>query len=274
MGLMSREYITYGGISIINAIPAWLGGSLAIDLKVKTRISEGSCEANDFIKFILNYLGSKFGFKREICVEVNSEVPQGSGLKSNSAVAVGVIYNLLRFLGKDAGPVEAAKLAAEVTKIHGSSITGAFDDASAAILGGAVLTDNKSLRIIRQLNPGSLTVVITGYMEKKRLQVIDRLRVLSGIYQVLFDMALGGDLWRAATINGILVAESLGYHNALESIGVALRLGAVASGVSGNGPSVYAVFKPGEEGPFIDYIRSTWGYYLVTSLVGIRYSIS
>ncbi|ADY01632.1 shikimate kinase [Vulcanisaeta moutnovskia 768-28] len=273
MGSRDEEYITYGGISIINAVPAWLGGSLAIDLKVKTRISEGSCEMNDFINFILNYLGSRLGFIHGVCVEVNSEVPPGSGLKSNSAVAVGVVYSLLRFLGKDVNPVDAAKLAAEVTRAHGSSITGAFDDASAAILGGAVLTDNKSLRIIKQLNPDSLTVVITGYMERKRLQAIDRLRALSGIYQALFNMALSGDLWRAATINGMLIAESLEYHNALKAIGVALRLGAVASGVSGNGPSIYAIFKAGEEGPFIDYIRSTWGYHLITSLVGIRYLV-
>ncbi|WP_243666056.1 hypothetical protein [Vulcanisaeta sp. JCM 16159] len=97
---------------------------------------------------------------------------------------------------------------------------------------------------------------------------------MSGIYQALFSMAINGDLWRAATINGILVAESLGYYNALETIGRALRLGAVASGVSGNGPSIYAIFRPGEEGPFIDYISSTWSYYLVTKLVEIRYLVS
>jgi GHMP kinases C terminal. len=70
-----------------------------------------------------------------------------------------------------------------------------------------------------------------------------------------------------------LVAESLGYHKALETIGAALRLGALASGVSGNGPSVYAVFKPGEEGPFIDYIINSWGYYLTTVFVEPIYSI-
>ncbi|WP_243671539.1 hypothetical protein [Vulcanisaeta sp. JCM 16161] len=136
-----------------------------------------------------------------------------------------------------------------------------------------MLTDNRSLKVIKQVSQDPLTVVITGYRTRKKLQNLGRLGALSGIYQALFNMALGGDLWRAATINGILVAESLGYYNALETIGTALRLGAVASGVSGNGPSIYAVFKPGEEGPFIDYIRSTWGYYLVTRLVETRYLV-
>ena len=275
MGLMGGEYITYGGISIINAVPAWLGGAAAIDLKVRVKAREGFCEMSDFIRFVINYLRGRFNFNYEICVEVDSEVPQGSGLKSNSAVAVGVIHAVLSLLrGGDVDPLESARLAAEVTRAHGSSITGAFDDASAAILGGVVFTDNKSLRVIRQLNIEPLTVVITGYGDRKNLQSIDRLRALSGVYRELFGMALNGDLWRVATINGILVAESLGYYRALETIGAAMRLGALASGVSGNGPSIYAVFKPGDEGPFIDYIRNTWGYYLITRLVGIRYLLS
>lgn len=37
----NEEYITYGGISIINAIPAWLGGAVAVDLKVRVKINDG-----------------------------------------------------------------------------------------------------------------------------------------------------------------------------------------------------------------------------------------
>ncbi len=272
MNLVNREYITYGGISIINAVPAWLGGAAAINLRVRVRVREGACPMSEFVNFIINYLRARLGLDRDFCVEVDSEVPPGSGLKSNSAVAVGVIHGVLSLLG-DADPIMSAKLAAEATRAHGSSITGAFDDASAAILGGIVLTDNKSLRVIRQLNPEPLTVVITGYNDRKNLQYIDRLRALSGVYRELFSMALNGDLWRAATMNGVLVAEALGYHRALETIGAAMRLGALASGVSGNGPSIYAVFRPGDEGPFIDYIGNTWKYYLVTKLVSTRYLV-
>ncbi len=265
------EYITYGGISIINAIPAWLGGAAAVDLPVRIRVREGYCDSEDFIRFILNYLERELGVDLNVCVYVESAVPRASGLKSNSAIAVGVVYAVMNFLGRQVSPTDAARLAAVITKAHGSSITGAFDDASAAILGGVVLTDNKAMRVIRQFDVGDSTIVITGYKEVKRLGDIDRLRRLTGLYTALFDMAVNGDLWRAATINGILVAESLGYHRALETIGAALRMGATASGVSGNGPSVYAVFKPGEEGPFIDYIMSTWGYYLATGFVSTRF---
>ncbi len=267
------EYITYGGISIINAIPAWLGGAIAIDLKVKVAVNEGFCKMDDFLLFILNYLEREFNSKINACINVESEVPSASGLKSNSAVAAGVIYAVTRFMGRDLNPVEVARLAAIITRAHGSSITGAFDDASAATLGGAVLTDNKSMRIIKQIPIGELKVLITGYREKKNLSNIDRLKSLSRIYRELFNIALNGDLWRATTINGILVAESLMYYRSLETIGAALGLGAVAAGVSGNGPSVFAIFKPGEEGPFIDYVEENWGYYLVTNPVNTRYIV-
>lgn len=267
------EYITYGGVSIVNAIPAWLGGAIAIDLKVKVTVNEGSCNMNDFLLFILNYLEREFNSKINVCINVNSEVPSASGLKSNSAVAAGVIYAMMRFMDRDINPVEAARLTAIITRAHGSSITGAFDDASAAILGGAVLTDNKSMKIIKQLPISELKVLITGYKEKKKLSNIDRLKSLSGIYRELFNIALNGDLWRATTINGILVAESLRYHRALDTIGAALGLGAVTAGVSGNGPAIFAMFKPGEEGPFIDYVERNWGYYLLTNPVGARYIV-
>ncbi|MFB6470154.1 MAG: shikimate kinase [Vulcanisaeta sp. AZ3] len=273
MGRGIVEYITYGGISIINAIPAWLGGTAAINLLSRVRVTEGTCSVDGFMSFILNYLRDKWGLDANVCVSVDSSIPESSGLKSNSAVAVGIVHAVMDFLGRPISPLESARLASIITKAHGSSITGAFDDASASILGGVVFTDNKSMTIIKHRAVDELRVIITGYKESKRLSRINRLRALSGVYSALFEMAVNGDLWRAATINGMLVAEALGYHRALETISNALRLGALASAVSGNGPSIYAVFKAGEEGPFVDYVVSSWGYYLTTSLVGPRYSV-
>ncbi len=35
--------------------------------------------------------------------------------------------------------------------------------------------------------------------------------------------------------------------------------------ISGNGPSLFAVFRDGEEGPFLDFVDRTYGYYIHTS---------
>ncbi len=265
---MSVEFTAYAGISIVNAIPALKGVVAAIDLPARVRAYYGECKAEGLIGFILNELGVK-----GVCVEVESRIPPKSGLKSNSAIATAVIYAVRRLIGEPITPLEAARLAAVLTKRHGSSITGAFDDASASALGGVVFTDNGKLEILKHdVLTGDYIVVIAGYKDEKRLENLERLRRLSGIFAEIFEMAFNGDLWRAAVLNGLLVAESLGYYKAIKAIGKALSLGALACGVSGNGPTIYAVFKKGEEGVFVDYVEEEWGYHMEVEFVPPRNS--
>jgi Archaeal shikimate kinase len=100
MAMDNVEYITYGGVSIVNAIPAWLGGAAAVNLPVRVRVAKGFCEHDEFLTFIINYLRDKIGIDTDICIQVDSQVPRASGLKSNSAVAVGVVHAIMRLLGK------------------------------------------------------------------------------------------------------------------------------------------------------------------------------
>ncbi|WP_292000166.1 shikimate kinase [Caldivirga sp.] len=259
------EYTTYGGVSIINAIPSLRGGTMAIDLPVRVNVSKGNCAMDEFTSFIVKYVSTRLGIKEEYCIKVNSNVPMASGLKSNSAVAVGVTYALTEAAEVGLSKIDAIRIAAEATKAHGSSITGAFDDAAASLLGGVVLTDNRLMKIIKHINPqNDVVVVITGFREGKKPISIDALRGLSSLYHDLTHWALDGKIWEAATINGIMVAKALGYVNQLRVIGEALSRGALSAGVSGNGPSVYAVFKDGEEGPYVDYINKHWGYLILT----------
>ena len=267
------EFTTYGGISILNAIPALVGAAMAISLEAKAHVEPGSCEMDEFAKFIINYASRALSISGDYCAKVESNIPSSSGLKSNSAVASAIIYALAHEAGIGLKPIEAAALAAEATKAHGSSITGAFDDASASVLGGITVTDNSVNRLIMHANaPEEVTIVITGHRGVKALNNIDSLRGLAPLFNDLIPIVLRGDYFRAATINGLLVAEALGYYRELFIIGKALSMGALASGVSGNGPSVYAIFKDGEEGPFIDFVESLMGYYIRAKPIGVRFS--
>ncbi|MFP3240386.1 MAG: shikimate kinase [Caldivirga sp.] len=258
------EYVTYGGVSIINAIPALRGGVMAIDLPVRVELTNGRCVMDEFTSFILNYASRRLNVNGEYCARVNSSVPVSSGLKSNSAVAAGIVYALAMLSGVGLSEVDAARIAAEATRAHGSSITGAFDDASASLLRGIVLTDNRLMKVVRHLKPpGDVTVVVTGFKERKRPINVNELRRLASIYIDLFHWALNGEIWHAATVNGIMVARALGYDGQLKAIGEALSNGALAAGVSGNGPSVFAVFKDGEEGPYVEYVDRQWGYLIL-----------
>jgi len=67
-------------------------------------------------------------------------------------------------------------------------------------------------------------------------------------------------------LNGVAVAEILGYDTT--PIEESLRKGALAAGISGNGPSLFAACKEGEEGPLMDYLSSL-GRVLRTEAVPI-----
>ena len=243
---------------------------MAIDLPVRVNVSKGKCPMDEFTSFIVKYASLKLGIKEDYCIRVNSSVPVASGLKSNSAVAVGVTYALAMTTGVELSKIDVIRIAAEATKAHGSSITGAFDDASASLLGGIVLTDNRLMKLIKHINPpNDVVVIVTGFNEGKKTININALRSLSIIYHDLMHWALEGKLWESATINGIMVAKALGYVKQLRAISEALGKGALAAGVSGNGPSVYAVFKIGDEGPYIDYVNRHWGYLILTKPIPI-----
>lgn len=259
------EYVTYGGVSIINAIPSLRGGVMAVDLPVKVELTSGECNMDEFISFVISHSMRVLGINGRYCVKVNSSIPIASGLKSNSAVAAGIVYALIKSLNLGLDAVDAARVAAEATRAHGSSITGAFDDASASLLRGIVLTNNGTMRVIKRINPPSdVVIVITGFRERKANINIDALRALRDVYMDIFHWALRGDIWRAALVNGLMIAKALGYGRQLKAIGEALSKGALTAGVSGNGPSVYAVFREGEEGPYVDYVNDEWGYLIVT----------
>ena len=49
---------------------------------------------DEFTSFIVKYASARLRIREEYCIRVNSNVPVASGLKSNSAVAVGVTYAL------------------------------------------------------------------------------------------------------------------------------------------------------------------------------------
>jgi len=141
-------------------------------------------------------------------------------------------------------------LSAILSKASGLSVTGALDDATAAYWGGVSFTDNTQMRIIKVIQPPKEISVIIGIGGKRR--VIDRVRLMSlaDNFKRAFALAYSGDLYRAMNINGRSVAEAMGYN--LEPILGAYQKGALASGITGNGPAYFAVVAEGDEGPVLE----------------------
>ena len=78
------------------------------------------------------------------------------------------------------------------------------------------------------------------------------MKSVASAVKIAYKEALGGNIWSALTLNGLIYSSALGYDSspALD----ALNAGARAAGLSGTGPAVTAIVS--EEN--IDSVRDAW----------------
>lgn len=258
----------FGGITIVNAVPSWFGGAIAIDLRVSARVR--ACHTrctyqSKLVETIAKYFMTRYSLQ-PFEIEIHSEIPPMSGLKSSSAVAVASIKAIVNRFSID--ELCIPRLAAELSKEAGASITGALDDAAAAYYGGAVLTDNLNMKILRLFEPPheiSTVVAVKGF---RGIHIdVEKLRRYSSIFYDIFLRALEGGIFEAMRLNGLAIARFLGYDE--DPIIEVLNRGALAAGVSGNGPSVFVVCRKGDEHYFADILSKYYNDIRVVNVVGV-----
>ncbi len=258
----------YGGVSVVNAVPSWLGSTMAINLRVSVHIDlckpSNTCKYQSrLVEYIAKYFMRRYNIPR-IKVYISSEIPPSSGLKSSSAVAIAMIKSIVsRFSIYEPS---IPRLAAELSLLAGVSITGALDDASASYYGGISFTDNLNMNILKVIDvPKEYSVILLYYSSRKPVDV-GVLRRYAHIFRDIFELAYQGEIFRAMTMNGLLISRILGYDESIPRR--AIELGALAVGVSGNGPTIFAVTRSGDEGPIYEYF-SRYSVTRVVSAVGI-----
>ena len=80
--------------------------------------------------------------------------PCGQRLKSSSTAANAAVLATLDAMGEEMDLIEAAKIGVAAAREAGETITGALDDALASMLGGAVVTDNRNMKLLKRDRPG------------------------------------------------------------------------------------------------------------------------
>ncbi|RZH67058.1 shikimate kinase [Natrinema altunense] len=174
-------------------------------------------------------------------VHTESEVPMAAGLKSSSAAANATVLATLDALAvADAVErIDACRLGVRAARDAGVTATGAFDDASASMLGGVTVTDNTADALLAREEVDWNALVYTppeqAYSADADVSACERVAPMADLVE---ELALDGRYGEAMTVNGFAFCGALEFStdpmiDALPDVtGVSL---------SGTGPSYVAV---------------------------------
>ena len=253
----------FGAGTIINAIATWKGAAFGIDLKTEAEVIltedkkiQGYIEEGGDTRLIercVELTLLKFGAKQGAKVSTKSEIPIASGLKSSSAAANATVFATLDALGETLEPIDAIKIGVQAALDAKVTITGAFDDACASMLGGFVITDNKKMELISRVERDFEVLILAP--EKKVFSSstnVTRSRLIGRWVDMAYKEALAGDFEKAMTLNGFLYCAALGFST--EPMMAALEVGIEGVSLSGTGPAHTALGSP----KLLDKLEPVW----------------
>jgi shikimate kinase len=276
---MEGRATALGAGTVLNALATGTGAAFALDIEtsahvelddsgsVTGEIAEAPEADTALIERCVELAVERYGDGQGGHVRTESEVPLAAGLKSSSAAANATVLATLSALdveiagaGDEQAPRDsvrttrkaACRLGVQAARDAGVTVTGAFDDASASMLGGVTVTDNDtdSLLVRERFEYDALvwTPAERAYSADADL---DRCRQIAPMANLVAELALDGRYGEAMTVNGLAYASALGFPTepAVEAMphvaGVSL---------SGTGPSVVAI----GDRPDLERVRSDW----------------
>jgi len=270
---MKADAISYGAVTVVNAISMGKGAALGIDLWTRANVtlnnSAGEVDVciksdpNENPRLTVAVVRSVLGWFRQenkhgAKVEIDSNIPIARGLKSSSAAANAITLATLGALGKKLPDLEVVKLGVKAAVEAGVTITGAFDDACASYFGRLVVTDNKRLKIERSYDIRKRYHVLIHVPESKSYTIssnVEGMKEIAPLIRAAHEQARRGSFWDAMCFNGYAHSVALGYDPSI--VLKALSAGAIASGLSGKGPAVAAVVPPSK----VDSVKEAWKNY-------------
>ncbi|QZX99312.1 shikimate kinase [Halobaculum rubrum] len=250
-----------GAGTVVNALATGRGAAFALDLETSATVAldpnaegvtgtiAGAPDGDTtLIERCVERVVDRYGTGEGGAVETESEVPTAAGLKSSSAAANATVVATLSALGlevandpdADVTKTEACRVGVRAARDAGVTVTGAFDDASASMLGGVTVTDNTADELLVSDDPFAEHALVwtppeRAYSADTDVSACERVAPMA---ELATEMALEGDYVRAMTVNGLAFSAALGFPTdpAVEAM-------ADCDGVSlsGTGPSVVAV---------------------------------
>lgn len=253
-----------GAITIVNALACGKGGAVSLKLptiaRVELKEAPGNWDASingksskpalpiQTVKRAIRKLGKNPRLYSG-SVQTFVSAPVGVGLKTSSSSSIAIALATFAAFGKTTyNRRHILDCSVSASLASGVSVTGALDDAAACMLGGVNFTDNSRRRILSSHRlPHNMKVVIkVPDGGSRRASVgLSTVRKFAQLSESIFNVGMGGSIWKAMTLNGFLFSSIYGYptSDTLE----ALEAGAVGAGLSGTGPAVAAVFDRSRE---------------------------
>lgn len=268
---MYGRAVAPGAGTVVNALATGRGSAFALDVETTASVRltpDGGVDGEiagtpdgdtSLIERCVETVVERFGDGHGGRVRTTSAVPTAAGLKSSSAAANATILATLAALDVSVGgdeedgdisAVEACRLGVDAAREAGVTVTGAFDDASASMLGGVTVTDNERDVLLDRMGFDREAVVWTpperAYSADTDTAACERVAPMA---THAVELALAGNVETAMTVNGLAFSAALDYSTA-PAVEAMPHCGGVS--LSGTGPSVVAV------GDDLDRVADAW----------------
>ncbi|MFD1641643.1 shikimate kinase [Halohasta litorea] len=275
-----------GAGTVLNALATHTGAAFGIDVDTTATVDlDASVESvtgeiaaapdgdTRLIERCVELVTERFGNGEGGTVHTDSEVPMAAGLKSSSAAANATVLAALDALGvsvvdptgegeldgeaavgasDEITYLDACRLGVEAARDVGVTITGAFDDAAASMVGGVVVTDNDTDELLaRETREWDVLVWTPPERAYSADADVDRCGNITEMAELVEELALDGRYGKAMTVNGLAYSAALDF-----ATDPAVEAMPHAEGVSlsGTGPSVVAV----GDGESLAAVREQW----------------
>jgi shikimate kinase len=280
------EATAHGAATIINAIATGKGSAIGVDLWTKARVrltddagvisgiianepTEDTALMKESVLGVLRYFGRDK--KHGADIETESNIPIARGLKSSSVAANAIALATSAALGTRLNNLTAVVLGVDAAIRAKTTITGAFDDASASFFGGIVVTDNLKRVILKRFKVSDNLAVLFHVPDEKSYTYtsdVDTMRLMAPQVEVAFKEVKAGNYWTALTLNGMIYSSALGYDAKIAID--AIKAGAIASGLSGKGPATSAIAIEEDVGRISDAWRPYGGKVVKAKVNSIK----
>jgi shikimate kinase len=269
---MKGRAVALGAGTVLNALATGIGSAFALDAETTATVElddtgevsgaiAGAPDADTrLVERCVELTVDRFGSgERGGHVRTDSEVPMAAGLKSSSAAANATVLATLSALGVDvaadadagadaSADVEAGervtrrdacRLGVAAARDAGVTVTGAFDDASASMLGGVTVTDNTRDDLLSRAERDWDVLVWTPPERAYSADAdVSRCERVAPMARLVADLVSEDRYAEAMTVNGLAFSAALGFPTdpAVEAMPHAAGVS-----LSGTGPSVVAV---------------------------------